>query len=174
MTFRGQRPIVTVVTLLLLTGIIVDISMNLGGDMPTLPNLSAQVRPEVDASFDDRIRSLFTRSAFDHEKFRSDQSSPFYTKHFIPPKKAPPPKPKPKPKTKKYGITFQGYYTTSNEDQKAFLVVDGDFKSLRVGQRIVDEIVLLSLTPSEIEVGAKDKQRTKIKFRATQTLEVLE
>ena len=174
MTSRGQRPTVTVITLLLLTGIILDISMNLGGDMPSLPKLSAHVRPEVDASFDERIRSLFTRHSFDREKFQTDQSSPFYTKQFIPPKKAPPPKPKPKPKTKKFVITFQGYYTTSNEDQKAFVVVDGDFKSLRVGQKIVDEIALLSLTPSEIEVGADEDTRTKIKFRATQTLEVLE
>ncbi|MDA7510990.1 hypothetical protein N8766_04460 [bacterium] len=167
----GQNTLITLLTLFVLGGILTDVTLKLGGDIPALPRLTTQSRPNVDSTFDKRIETLFEpQSSNDFLESKPDQS-PFFTHYFKTPPKPPPPK---KAQTRKFKITFQGFYTTSTEDQKAFIMVDDQFKSVRVGEKVVEDLFLLSLERSKIEIGPEIGAPKSIGFRQTSTIEIPE
>lgn len=170
-----QNSMVTLATLFLLTAIITDVSIKLGGDIPALPPLTMQSRPTADSQARRRIESLFDRLPIEKLTEASPTDSAFFTRHFEPlpepPKPLPPP---PKPKTKEYQITFQGFYTTSNEDQKAFIMINDTFKSLRVGETVIDDLILMELDQASVLIGNAEITPQKIEFQKTGTLEIPE
>jgi hypothetical protein len=167
----GQNSLITLATLLILGGILTDVTLNLGGDIPALPRLTTQARPTVDSTFDKRIETFFAPQSLDNFLESKPDQSPFFTHHFKTPPKPPAPK---KTQSKKFKITFQGFYTTSSEDQKAFIMVDDQFKSVRVGEKVVADLLLLSLERSKIEIGPKTGKPKSIAFRQTATIEIPE
>ena len=158
-------------TLVILGAILTDLALKLGGDIPALPRLSTQTRPNVDTIFDQRIESLFETPPLEELLDSKTDRSLFFTQHFKTPPKPPAPK---KPQIKKYNITFQGFYTTSSEEQKAFLMVNDQFKSVRVGEIVVADLRLLSLERSKIEIGPSRTELRDIAFRQTTTIEIPE
>ena len=170
-----QNSIVTLVTLFLLTAIITDVSIKLGGDIPALPPLTTKARPTIDSQASRRIESLFDRLPIEKLTEASPNDSAFFTRYFEPAPAPPkPPPPPPKPKTKKYQITFQGFYTTSAEDQKAFILINDTFKSLRVGETVIDDLILMELDKTAVMIGNAEIAPKRIEFQKTGTLEIPE
>ena len=167
----GQNSLVTLATLLVLGAIAGHVTLNLGGDIPALPRLTMPTRPPVDPAFDQRIASLFDQPDGKTLLVLEETQSPFFTRYFTPPKQAPKPKKIP---VKKLKITYQGFYTTSSDDQKAFIVVDEQFKSVRVGEPIAAGLMLLSLDRGKIEIGNTNVPPKSIAFRETTTIEIQE
>ena len=165
----SQNTVVTLVTLGLLIGTLADALFHLGGEIPPVPKLSTRNRPTADPQFDLRIQALFRTPP--PLALAPATQSPFFTRYFAPPPKKETPKPVKKP-TKKYQITYQGFYKTSSDDHKAFLLVDGAFRSIRVGEEIVDGLILMSLNRDEIEIGPPPLTQAQIGFRQAQTLEI--
>lgn len=105
------------------------------------------------------IKSLFHPFV---EKTFDTSPSPFYTRYFQPPSPE---------KSRKHQITFQGFYESSSEAQKAFLLVDDDFRSVRVGETIVAGFILLSLNSDGIEIGTSEADKQCIGFQKTAVIE---
>ena len=166
----GHSSAVTFLSVILMGGVLGDVVLKLGGDMPPLPRLTVPVRPNLDDQFDSRIDTLFDLSIA-KKLTTGPEGSPFFTLHFQPPKK---PAPVKKPKTKKYNITFQGVFTNSDEQDKAFLMIDNAFKSVRVGDPVIRDLILKSLDGEKIEIGNDQKSVSTIRFRESATVEIPE
>lgn len=161
---KAAQNIVTLFVLLLPAIILIDVILHFGGDLPALPALSFQVRSSADPSFEERIKTLFEPLSI-HPESMHESSSPFFTRYFEPPLTPP------KEQSQKHQITFQGLYESSSSEQKAFLMIDGEFHSLSVGEGVVAGFVLLALDAKSIEIGKSESNKTRIGFRETTTIE---
>lgn len=167
----GQNSLITLLTVVILGGIMTDVAFKLGGDIPALPRLTMQARPNVDSTFGKRIETLFEPQPSNELLDPKPSQSPFFTQYYKAPPQPPPPK---KPQTKKLKITFQGFYTPSSEDQKAFIMINDQFKSVSVGEVVIANLYLLSLEKNKIEIGAQKGTPKSIAFRQTTTIEIPE
>ncbi len=166
----GHSSAVTLLSVIVMGVILGDVLFKLGGDIPALPRLTVPARPHLDEQFDARIDTLFASSVA-QERAVPGGDSPFYTLHFQPPKKPAPPK---KAKTKTHKIVYQGVFTSSNDQDKAFLLIDDTFKSVRIGDIVISDLKLKSLDGKKIEIGNDDGPTATIRFRETSTVEIPE
>ncbi len=164
----GHSSAVTLLTVLVMGAILADVVFKLGGDIPPLPRLTVPARPNLDPQFDSRIGTLFD-SSISKRLLEQSERSPFFTLHFRPPKKPAPPK---KPQTKKHRITFQGTFTTSTGEEKAFLLIDDQFKSVRLNDPVISDLKLKNLDSDKIVIGNDNETTTTIRFRSTATVEI--
>ncbi len=169
MSRQLQNTLITVLALVILSSVIAGVAFGMGGDIPALPRLAMQGPPPTDAAFQSRIRSIFKPLTPETLSQATETDSPYFTKTFAPPPKAPP---KAKPKTKKVTITFQGFYNSVKQSQKAFLLIDGNFRACRVGDTVTADLKLISLDANTIRVGRSEEDATEIAFRKSQAVEI--
>lgn len=97
------------------------------------------------------------------------EASPFFTRHFA---QSVAPAPKPASPTRKVKIEFQGIYQPASGKRKAFLQVDGAFKTVSVGEVVIANLRLLRMDSKEIAVGDGGGEPRRIGFSQSDTFQI--
>ena len=165
----SQNTLATIFSLSLLTiiwaAVIRDsfaVVQNLGDGIP-----NQEALPE-EGTIDDPTPPKFVNIPVELLK-QNTEASPFFTRHFA---LAVSPAPKPDSPTRKIKIEFQGIYQTVSGKKKAFLQVDGAFKSVNLGDLVIANLRLLRLDSNEIAVGADGNEPRRIGFSQSGTFQI--
>lgn len=98
---------------------------------------------------------------------KTNSTSPFHTRHFIPAVVTVPP-----PTTRKFEMTYQGFYQTSGETKQVFVKVDDALKLAKIGSSLVTNLVVTDAVFDTLTLTNSAGQTNLLKLNTKQTVEV--
>lgn len=137
-----------------------QIAINLGGGTPAPPTLSffAPIGSKVDRGH--QIEHTFSTSFYSDFKAARNMSNPFYSIPFVPP---PPPDP---PTTHPVDLLYQGYFSSSQGDKKAYVMVGDQLVIGGIGTKVVAQYLMGGISPSALILRDLTGKELTVSFNA--------
>lgn len=136
-------------------------ALGLRGTTPALKPVAAATDPAAPALRVD-VQELFATSAVPNPAFPTNVVSPFYTLHFQPP---------PPPPTRKVQLLYQGSFTTSRGQSRAFVRMGDALMMLTNGARVVADHAVQAIAARALTL-TNAAQTNVLQFNVPKTLEV--
>jgi hypothetical protein len=114
-----------------------------------------------------RLESLFTPETLTGHLAPTNGVNPFATRHFIPTVIPPPP-----PTTRKFEVTYQGFYQTGDNPKRVFVQLDSALLVSTIGARLATNLYVAEATFTNLTLTNPVPQTNVVKLNTKQVVEV--
>ncbi len=114
-----------------------------------------------------RLESLFVPSALVSQRADTNSVNPFATRHFIPTVIPPPP-----PTTRKFEVTYLGFYQTEENPKQVFVQLDSALVVSAIGNRLATNLYVAEATTTNLTLTNPVPQTNVVKLNTKQVVEV--
>lgn len=164
MTSSLQRQFsLAVVTLAGLVALLVLTLFGLGGRVPDLPPLGGQGRATPEWPSPAQVGDWFNVAELTRAVRQTNAINPFFTLHFQPP---------PPPSTRKVTLTYQGSLRGSEDQVRAFVLVDTNTHVLATGSNVVADHFVKSIALRTLILTNAASQTNVLEFGVPKSLEI--
>lgn len=164
MTSTLQRQfLLAVVTLAGLALLLLLTLLGLGGRVPDLPPLGGQGRAMPDWPSPAQVGDWFSVPELARAVRQTNAINPFFTLHFQPP---------PPPSTRRVTLTYQGSLRGSEDQVRAFVLVDTNTHVLAAGSNVVADHAVKSIALRTLILTNAAGQTNVLEFGVPKSLEI--
>jgi hypothetical protein len=117
--------------------------MGFSGNLPNFNDTDSSATPPQSPIPVASLEQLSSTLAWPKLTDNTNLANPFSTKHFFPPPSAPPP---PAPTTRKFELTYQGYYQSESGPVQTMLKLGTNFVITPVGSRVLSNLFVAHAT----------------------------
>lgn len=114
-----------------------------------------------------RLEGLFSPDVLTVRPAVTNGINPFATRHFIPAVVSPPP-----PTTRKFEITYQGFYQTGDDPQRVFVQLDSTLVLSTIGARLATNLYVAAASSTNLTLTNSVPQTNVVKLNTKQVVEV--
>jgi hypothetical protein len=136
-----------------------------GVGLPEFPAPSTRSNPILPPLNANEFERLFPPEPERPLRQDPEQTSPFYTTHFQPPK------PKP-PTTRKVNMTYLGFLQSAEGQQQAFLRVDNETRIAVVGESIIADLGVAEMELRSLSLTNSALETNVLQFNVSKAVEV--
>ncbi len=148
--------------------LLILVILKVGGRAPSFREAESFAVPPKSLAPIARLTSLFEPAQWPKPLPATAESSPFFTRHFVPvPSPAPPP-----PTTRKIEVTYQGYYEPDGGTRHAIIKVADAFVSVPIGVAVETNYFVAEATMQSLPLTNSAAQTTILPLNTKKEIEV--
>lgn len=114
-----------------------------------------------------RLESLFAPESLTARAAPTNSINPFATRHFIPTVIPPPP-----PTTRKFEVTYRGFYQTGEDPKRVFVQLDSALEVSAIGARLATNLYVAEATTTSLTLTNPVPQTNVVKLNTKEVVEV--
>jgi hypothetical protein len=148
-----------------LLGLVALILRDYGVRLPDFPTASTSSTPILQPLSTNEFARLFPAEPGTEMRQDPEQSSPFFTAHFQPPK------PKP-PTTRKVNMTYHGLTESADGRRHAYLRIDKEMRITSVGESIVADLAVADMDLRSLTLTNSAAATNLLQFKVSKAVEI--